>query len=301
MNARLPIFRSGNYNILLVPEDHREIKKFRFTARQIRLFGTLLFAAAAFGLLSLVGFLHYRSLYLGFEKERRANLEFARERGDALEKMRSLEAVVGSAEKYADNLAALVGTERPELRKGVGAVKGIDRTAGRERLTWDDISRKMDTLHERARSVDLRIQDLVQVQKNKLLYLASTPSIWPVKGWVTSEFGYRRSPITNERDFHEGIDIASHWGTSVIAPAAGIVAFAGYRGGLGRSVVIDHGFGIRSYFGHASAVLVREGEVITRGTQVARVGNSGHSTGPHLHYEIHVDGVPIDPMKYILQ
>jgi murein DD-endopeptidase MepM/ murein hydrolase activator NlpD len=118
---------------------------------------------------------------------------------------------------------------------------------------------------------------------------------------VTSDFGYRRSPFTLASDFHKGIDIAAAWGTPVAAPADGVVKFAGYKGGYGKMVVIDHGFGVVTKYGHTSEIFVREGDKIKRGSKIALVGNTGHSTGPHLHYEIQSDGLPVDPMQYILK
>ncbi len=302
MNPKLPFHRSDRYTLLLVPEDHRQVRKIRLSAGQIRAGIIVVALLAAVGLLNVTGFIYYRSLYLGFEKERRINEEFAEDRVKTLKDLEGLEATVTAAEKYANNLATLVGMERPELRKGIGAVRSkVDLLQQAESLNWQDVGEKVSTLQDRAKVLELRVEELNQIQQNKLLYIASKPSIWPVKGWVTSEFGYRRSPLTNEQDFHAGLDVASHWGTTIVSPGAGVVVFAGYKGGLGRAVIVDHGYGIRSYYGHASSLLVAQGDVVTRGTQIARVGNSGHSTGPHLHYEIHIDGVPVDPMKYILQ
>jgi murein DD-endopeptidase MepM/ murein hydrolase activator NlpD len=301
---KLPIRKADHFNFLFVPEDHRKVHRIRLSVRQIYALAVFLVLFVGFSFFSLAGFLHYHHLHQKFEQEKEKNLAFARERVILLEKVKNLETVVKSAQDYANRLASLVGTERPDLRVGVGS-------AGRESelrvaslgptVRWEDLSDRVEGLQDRSRSVELRIKELVRVQEDRLLYQASRPSIWPVKGWVTSDFGYRRSPMSGRREFHSGLDIAAQWGTTVSAPSAGLVVYAGQKGALGRSVIIDHGYGIRSYFGHASSLHVSHGEVVKRGTKIAKVGNSGHSTGSHLHYEIHVDGVPIDPMQYILQ
>ena len=135
---------------------------------------------------------------------------------------------------------------------------------------------------------------------NQRNLLASTPAIRPTKGWKTSTFGYRISPFTGRREFHKGLDIASRIGTPVIAPADGIVKFVGKRGLLGRMCVIDHGHGMVTRYGHLNKTLKQKGEVVKRGDIIAEMGNSGRSTGPHLHYEVHLNGIPVNPTKYIL-
>ncbi|MBN1105349.1 MAG: M23 family metallopeptidase [Deltaproteobacteria bacterium] len=130
--------------------------------------------------------------------------------------------------------------------------------------------------------------------------LSCTPSIWPTKGWVSSTFGYRLSPFTNEREFHSGLDISNRTHSPILAPADGIVAEAGTDYGYGRIVQINHGYGLRTKYAHLEKILVKVGQHVKRGQQIATVGSSGRTTGPHLHYEVHLNGVPVDPLRYIL-
>ncbi len=130
--------------------------------------------------------------------------------------------------------------------------------------------------------------------------LDSTPSIRPAYGYETSGFGYRISPFTGHKQFHEGLDIANRKGTPVIAPANGLVVFTGRKGGFGNLVIIDHGHGITTRYGHLSKILVRVGQHVKRGEKIAEIGNTGRSTGPHLHYEVRLNGVPVNPRRYIL-
>lgn len=131
--------------------------------------------------------------------------------------------------------------------------------------------------------------------------LAATPSIMPTRGWLSSAFAAMRShPILHVARPHEGIDVSAPMGTPIEAPAAGVVRSSKWEPGYGNTVEIDHGYGIVTRFAHASRVLVRVGQRVARGQRIALVGNSGLATGPHLHYEVHVNGRAVDPLKYVL-
>ena len=124
------------------------------------------------------------------------------------------------------------------------------------------------------------------------------PSIKPVVGWVSSNYGYRTSPITGAREFHQGIDIAANEGNNVFATADGVVAFAGERGGYGLFVKIDHGFGYETAYGHNSKINVKVGDEVKAGDVIALVGSTGRSTGAHVHYEVLIDGTSVNPASY---
>jgi murein DD-endopeptidase MepM/ murein hydrolase activator NlpD len=141
---------------------------------------------------------------------------------------------------------------------------------------------------------------LVDGLEGSRVRLASTPSIWPTEGWVTSGYGRRISPFTGQPDFHAGIDIAADFGTPVVAPAAGRVVFSGRKGPLGRAVILEHGYGIRTVYGHLSEAFVKRGERVERGQRIGAVGSSGRSTGPHLHYAVLLRGKTVNPIDYVL-
>lgn len=156
-------------------------------------------------------------------------------------------------------------------------------------------------LETRAGSQENSFTELHEQLMRQSSLLASTPSIWPSRGWVTSNYGERTSPFTGFQHLHKGIDIANRVGTPVLATAEGIVVQAGSDpGGLGKSVRIAHGYGMKTTYGHLSEVLVRTGQRVKRGTKIATMGNTGRSTGPHLHYEVTQNGVSLNPNKYIL-
>ncbi len=127
-----------------------------------------------------------------------------------------------------------------------------------------------------------------------------TPSVWPVRGWISSRFGYRVSPFTGRRELHKGLDIVNRSGTPVVTTADGQVVFAGYKGGYGKMVTVDHGLGKVTKYGHLSKITVRSGDSVVRGQDLGLLGNTGRSTGPHLHYEVVVNGKAVNPVDYLL-
>jgi murein DD-endopeptidase MepM/ murein hydrolase activator NlpD len=127
----------------------------------------------------------------------------------------------------------------------------------------------------------------------------ATPSLWPVEGPVTGSFGERIDPFNGEGAFHSGVDISASVGQPVIAPADGVVVFADFMGGYGRAIVLDHGLGITTRYGHLASFAVVAGQYVHRGDTIGYVGLSGRSTGPHLHYEVRINDTPVNPHKYL--
>ena len=164
-----------------------------------------------------------------------------------------------------------------------------------------DLLKQLDSLGKKVKAQEQEARALKSYFEDQQALLASAPSIWPVRGWVTSDYSARLDPYTGERVMHEGIDVATSMGTPVRAPADGTVVFAGQEGGYGHVLVLDHGYGLKTRYGHLQRIDVKVGEKVKRGQFVAAVGNTGRSTGPHLHYEIRVNGVPDNPRKFILE
>lgn len=149
-------------------------------------------------------------------------------------------------------------------------------------------------------SLENNIHKLDQHLLDKESYLASTPTLLPTRGWITSYFGQRLSPYSGRLKMHEGIDVGAPYGTSVQAPADGIVTYSGEKAGFGKFVQVDHGYGIETIYAHNQSLHVRNGQRVKRGALLSAVGNTGHSTGPHLHYEVRVNGIAVDPLYFIL-
>ena len=156
-------------------------------------------------------------------------------------------------------------------------------------------------LSEYVRLEEVRQQDLLRALRENRETLASMPSIWPVVGFISSSFGGRSSPFGGGGQFHKGLDISNRMGTPVLAPAQGAVILAARDGAYGNSVEINHGGGIVTKYGHMQRWAVQPGQWVKRGEIIGYIGMSGRTTGPHLHYEVRLNGVPVNPMRYILE
>lgn len=164
------------------------------------------------------------------------------------------------------------------------------------------ISRIQEEIDQLRMAIDLRRQSQEEIRglfNDQHSIFSAKPSGWPVKGWLTSLFGMRKSPFTGRRVFHEGLDIACRTGTPITASADGIVSFSGIKSGYGKMVIIDHGYGYQTCYGHNSKIFVKVGQRVKRGEKIAAVGNTGRSTGSHLHYEVRLNGTPVNPRKYL--
>jgi len=159
---------------------------------------------------------------------------------------------------------------------------------------------KFGTVKGFVNNLEVNIHKLDQFLLDKDSFLRSTPTLLPTKGWVTSYYGPRISPTSKRLRMHEGIDIGARSGTPILAAADGRVTFAGKKPGFGNFIQIDHGYGVETFYAHAKGLHTKKGRVVTRGDLIASIGNTGASTGPHLHYEIRVNGTPVDPLYFIL-
>lgn len=159
----------------------------------------------------------------------------------------------------------------------------------------------LDRMIARATELSASFHAVSDTMQRNVERLANLPSIMPTAGWLTSQFSRSRfHPILHTSSAHEGIDVAAPMGAAIVAPAAGRVITAGRESGYGLTVEIDHGNGLVSRYAHASRLSVSVGQRVTRGQLIAAVGNSGLSTGPHLHYEVHLRGKPVDPLTFVM-
>ena len=210
-----------------------------------------------------------------------------------------------------------------DFEKKIRIIANIEKTADQDSLFGvggsipDDLDTKVPLtekhnslvreIHKQTRQLDIAsirqregFESLYNFLQDQRDLLSSTPAISPTKGWVTSGFGYRISPFTGLREFHKGLDIATRKGMPIIATADGIISFIGTKGLLGKVVAIDHGHGITTQYGHVEKITKKRGQAVKRGDNIAHVGVSGRTTGPHVHYEVRMNGIPVDPSKYIL-
>lgn len=195
--------------------------------------------------------------------------------------------------------------EIDKLQKQLETMAGIEDSsrgsslAGRfniERLnSVEDLNLLEETLEDKEEELKVFIDDL----KDRFEYLKTVPDQWPTYGRITSRFGDRKDPIRGRSDFHDGIDIANSLGTDVRAAGKGVVKFSSYKSGYGRLIVIDHGNGYKTLYAHNSKLLVNVGDKVEKGQIIAKMGSTGRSTGSHLHFEIHLNGKPINPLTIL--
>lgn len=169
-----------------------------------------------------------------------------------------------------------------------------------QKLTFRPIFDQMRVIKQSTTHNSIRLKQLLSRLSEKKSLLSSIPSVTPVSGWVTSGFGNRVSPFTGQIVSHKGVDLASPIGTPIRAPADGVVIFAGAKVGFGNFIMIAHGNGVVSRYGHNAQNMVRPGQKINRGEQIATVGMTGKTTGPHLHYEVLINGIYVNPKKFML-
>lgn len=200
-----------------------------------------------------------------------------------------------SAYNLEDNNIAVGGKE-------VDVLKDFSAVAERkEKQYFDNLNETLLLLAKNIEERENSLLDLIDMLEEQRLISLATPSIMPVQGWISSKFGYRVSPFNKRRVFHEGVDIASPYGSFVESSGKGIVIYSGYKAGYGNLVTIDHGFGFVTRYAHNSKLLVKVGDRVEKGDKIAKVGSSGKSTGPHVHYEVLVNGVPVNPAKFVVQ
>ncbi len=203
--------------------------------------------------------------------------------------------IIANVEKTSDSESLFgIGGSIPEDRELDASVENKQDRLIRE------MDEQVDTL-EYASKIQLEsLSEVLQQLEEKRNILASTPSVLPSEGGVSSGFGYRISPFTERREMHKGIDLVASKGSPIIATADGIITFAGSKGLLGNTVVVDHGHGISTRYAHCSKIVKKCGDAVKRGDIIARVGNTGKSTGTHLHYEVRVNNIQVNPERYML-
>lgn len=192
-------------------------------------------------------------------------------------------------------LGVMLDTPRQTAAKGaLSPSLALPETPGSRMLDY------LNVLAERMAIEEVRQQELMGALFERKLEFLATPSLWPVHGAITSDFGHRRSPFGRGGDFHNGVDIKVPTGTPVYSPGAGRVEEADFMHGYGLRVVVDHDFGLETVFAHLKKTAVQPGQTVRRGELLGYSGNSGRTTGSHLHYEVHVHGTPVNPRQYLL-
>jgi murein DD-endopeptidase MepM/ murein hydrolase activator NlpD len=299
--------KATQFTVIVVSDHSQAVRKFHLPYRWLTRGAIFAGAVALVGVLT-VG--HYFSL-LGVGSENRVlKEENSQLRSQVLlvqEKVAHISATLDRVERFDAKLrTAVTQLQDPERNLAIGPVGKPDGPAipGPAPAAQENLSAlpsRLQTLQTEASRQEGSLRELQEYFDDQKSLLASTPSLWPTRGWVTSDFGVRLDPYTAERMMHRGLDIATANGQGVATPSDGTVVFAGTEGGYGKVLVIDHGYGVKTRYGHLSEIFVKLGDRVKRGARVAAVGNTGRSTGPHLHYEVRVNGIPENPRKFILE
>lgn len=309
------LFEGRFITLMLIPERTRRVHKLVVPFFLLKI-GVIVVSLSVF-LLLIIGLDYIQVLgRLGENKVLKGeNFKLRQELQQVRNKVDAMESTIERVRNYAKKLQMITGQgdkNAPELPWG-----GPNENTDTERRPTTDekngekhsrsftdtesspgLLSRVDKLETFTLNAETNLSRLHVSLLAKSAVLNATPSLVPIAGWISSGFGYRRNPYDGSYKLHAGVDIAADPGTPVRAPADGSVIFSGYREGYGKCVVVDHGYGIRTLFAHSSKLYVTTGARVKRGEMVAQVGSTGHSTGPHLHYEVRKNGVPVNPTTF---
>jgi murein DD-endopeptidase MepM/ murein hydrolase activator NlpD len=275
---------------IVAPSAKSKLRKVRISYKLIRASLIVVAVVALIGLVGLFRMIQHAAVELELAAIRNENEQLRRENDGLRSNYDRLYNRVTVTSDAAESLKRQIeGAPSPELvvETGQGGPEEVDN------IDVPDLDRKTDELER-------ELRQLVDAYRDQQLRLATIPVGWPTEGYLTDGFGYRRNPFGGGGgESHEGQDIAAAWGTPVRSTADGLVVYAASRAGYGNVVVIFHGNGITTRYGHMSQITVEPGQRIRRGDEIGKVGSTGRSTGPHCHYEVRQNDVPLDPSKFM--
>ena len=285
------------YTLIVVPHAKARFRKIQIPVR----FAKWVLGTAVVSVLTLTGVLvHYGRLageVYEARKLRGENQALLVKTQEYEQNAGHLQAQVKSLQSVVSKLGVMAGLDHslPDtMTAGVGGATGLESAAPRlEAGSLVAMEKNLTALADRSAQLE-------EFYRDQSVLLSSTPSIWPVRGYLSANFGNRIDPFTNQKDFHAGIDISTPIGTHIQAPADGVIISASVQGGYGNSLVIDHGYGVVTRYGHMEGFAVKPGQRVRRGDLLGYVGSTGRSTGPHLHYEVWVRDQAQNPIHFIL-
>lgn len=300
------------WTVLLVSDRETGIKQYRFSREVVRL-GIAIILVAVSALSSLATtFVVKRRLPQATAELQQKNELLKSEIAAIQKQVLSLDVHLDDLAKQDEHFRLVAGLDplNEDIRRvGIGgpdaARPSVERLSKMDREAGELASvthGQVGELLRRARLLSFSWREARDTLEDKHDRLKATPSIVPTSGYLTSPFSRNRMhPIYNRARPHEGVDITAPTGTAIVAAADGVVRGAGYEGNYGNMVEVDHGFGVVTRYAHASKLLVRQGQRVARGDKIALVGMTGLAVGPHLHYEVHVNGQPTNPRKYFFE
>lgn len=320
---------------MVIPERTRRVHKVVLPFFMLKFVVVLCSLGAVFLIIMGIDYIHVLGRIAENKQLKGENFKLRQEIQLIRNKVDSMETTIERVRNYAKKLQILTGqtagqSERNDMELPQGPIDDVGRGTGEETLAPPTRGRKslrepaavvpsekrsslkLPIRPEGESALELRVENLQTVSNNtetslsrlqvyllgRSAIVAATPSLLPIAGWISSPFGYRRHPYDGLFRLHSGVDIAAEPGTPVRATAPGTVIFSGYREGYGKVVVINHGYGISTLFAHNSKLFANSGIHVKRGDVISEVGSTGMSTGPHLHYEIRKNGIPVNPATF---
>jgi len=302
--------KSRNYSVIIVSDATSTNKEFTISSKLVR--------NAVLGFSFLVvffGFILFHYLTMNLDKQKMERLELdSRDKRQKISEMSATIEVLNDRLKkmeiYKERIMVATGLTSPLALREVGSggpdtgIVGGDFAAPPIVAPGNPPPKttlpQTSSIREKAQRIEDSLKTVEKYVNQQKLQLAATPAIWPTRGYLSGVFGNRLHPFTGRYEFHSAIDIATQLGNKVIAPADGIVLVAETRDYYGKMIIIDHGFGYISRYGHLSGYNVREGQRVKRFDVIGYVGTSGRSNGPHLHYEVRYYEKPLNPVDFIL-
>lgn len=283
------------FTLVILPHDGTHVKKVNISSNFFKAFAIV---SVIFWISSLFMFFNYFSLknkVVKLSEVEKVNSQQKLELENLNSKIQFLETQLARLQNVDIKIREMVNLDVK--------TNGVNFAGGVSSSNSADLPKKMmeraEALEQEIKLREKSLSELAEYLEDRKSLFMATPSLWPARGFITSEFGWRKDPVTGVTEYHEGVDIAGSYGGQVRTAAEGVVIEAGNDSGYGKVVVIDHGYGIVTRYAHLSRSFVVAGQKVKKGGVIGAIGNSGKSTGPHVHYEVRIDGVPVNPVKYL--
>lgn len=292
--------RNRFFTIIIVPDAQADYKKFSISIAKLKIIIISLIIFFVSFILLFLSNIYFIKSTAQFKKLVPESRKLKDENASYKKVIIDISKKIEDFNLLAKKLKLMAGITQPAdafmENPGVGGLSSADTLTP----ALNDGLKEANLLYKSSEQLSKTFLLIEQSFQKQYLLLASTPSITPVRGFISSGYGMRRNPFTHTADFHTGVDISALLGKPVVSTANGTVIFAGPKPVIGNLVIIDHGYGIKTSYGHLSKILVQIGQKVKRWDTIALVGNTGKSTGPHLHYEISRNNDTVNPLDYMI-
>lgn len=292
------------FSIILVPNSTNKVKTIKISSLRYKLY-----IASTIALTAVICFgLYFGNIVLTnvkLKNELAKAYDINEQQSKLLaENAEQISSMLQANEQYSKTISEFSEKYKQMTESYVnGSMNSLTASRGENSRTFINDATELKNILENLQEINKLdssvVNNLSKTEAKLQTYIDAIPTLWPVVGRISSEFGSREDPFNSSEKNHAGMDIAASEGTSIKAAASGKVTFAGKKGNYGNCVIINHSSGITTLYGHASKLLVKEGQKVKKGDVIAKVGSTGRSTGPHLHFEVRINGTPVNPRKYL--